>query len=249
MLITPIKTPIFHKGDSLINFLSGSLENKSLENTILAITSKIVSLNEEATIPPSSVISKIDLVKREADYFLEEQHPVHSHMITIKQGVLIPSAGIDESNSEDQEYILYPKDPMRSSENIWMALKEKFKLKHFGIIITDSHTTPLRTGVTGVGLAWCGFSVFRSYIGSEDLFGRKFKFTYVNILDSLAVSAVFVMGEGNESQPIALIENIPQIEFMECAPFEEEIKRVKMPIEEDLYSPILKNCIWKTLKQ
>ncbi len=40
----------------------------------------------------------------------------------------------------------------------------------------------------------------------------------VNILDALAVPAVFCMGEGNEQTPFSIISDEPKIEFQEDPP-------------------------------
>lgn len=244
MQVVPIVTSIFRKKDSIKKFIIENISGKDLEGSILAITTKIVSLSENRLVRKCDVSSKDILVKQEADFFLED-FSSSDYIITIKNGVLLPSAGIDESNSEEGSYILYPEDPMFSAEVIFFQIKKHFNLKKFGVIIVDSHTTPLRTGVSGVAISWCGFRPIYSYIGREDLFGRKLKCTKVNILDSIAASAVFVMGEGKESQPFALIKDIPRIEFVDFPPTKEDISMVNIPLEMDIYYPFLNNCKWR----
>jgi len=51
---------------------------------------------------------------------------------------------IDESNSETDQYILYPENPFVSAENLWQGLRKHWGVEKFGVILTDSHTTPLR---------------------------------------------------------------------------------------------------------
>lgn len=199
--IKPIQTKIFKLGDSVDEFLlSHSIIPR--ENDIVCVTSKIISLSENQIVYKNK-ISKKELVQQEADHYLAESP--YDISLTIKHGLMIPSAGIDESNAEGEFYILYPKKPFESAKYIWVFLKQKFKIKNLGIIITDSHTQPLRRGVTGVALSYWGFQGIKSYIGKPDLFGRELKFTAVHCADALAASAVFAMGESNESKPIALI--------------------------------------------
>ena len=64
-------------------------------------------------------------------------------MLTMKNNILIPTAGIDESNGKGY-YILWPKDPYQSAKKIYNFIKQEFKLNNFGIIISDSHCVPLR---------------------------------------------------------------------------------------------------------
>ena len=111
-------------------------------------------------------------------------------------------------------------------------MKKYFGLKKIGIIITDSRTAPLRAGVTGVALGYAGFGGIKDYRGKPDIFGRKFHFSRVNIADSLATSAIFVMGEGNEQCPLAVIEKAP-VNFCEKILQKELI----IDIEEDMYRP------------
>ncbi|MBI2593967.1 hypothetical protein HYW44_04990 [Candidatus Daviesbacteria bacterium] len=83
------------------------------------------------------------------------------------------------------------------------------------------------------------------YIGKPDLFGRFFEFEKLNIADSLACSAVMEMGEGNEQTPLATIQDLKNIEFQARNPTGEELESIKISMEDDLYSPILKNIPWQ----
>jgi len=170
------------------------------EKGVVAITSKIISLCQGRVVPKNSVRSKYTLVKTEADAYLREDQSLYNAHLTIKNNILIPSAGIDESNG-DGMYILYPHDIQQAAKLIWQHLCEKHQVTHLGIIITDSHTTPLRKGVTGITLGWCGFEPLYSYVGKPDIFNYPLQVTQINILDALATSAVFVMGEGSEQTP------------------------------------------------
>ena len=91
---------------------------------------------------------------------------------------------------------------------------------------------PLRSGITGVALGYAGFQGIRDYRGKPDIFGRKFKFSRTNVADSLATAAVLVMGEGNERQPLAIIEKSP-VEF--CDKIRQ--KELSIDIREDMYAP------------
>jgi putative folate metabolism gamma-glutamate ligase len=243
MNIKGIQTKIFEKNNSLFEFLKENLENLELENSIVAITSKIISIAENRTIKKNS-IDKKELIKKEADFFLEKESYKEGHTITIKNNILIPSAGIDESNSKDGDYILYPKDPMNSAFEIWSFLKNFFKVKNLGIIITDSHTTPLRSGVIGIGIAWCGFQAVYSYIGKPDIFSIQLKCTKLNVLDALSVCAVFEMGEADEKIPIVQIKDFSKVLFSNSKPTENEISELNISIENDIYGDILKSCNW-----
>ncbi|MCH7492795.1 coenzyme F420-0:L-glutamate ligase, partial [Patescibacteria group bacterium] len=85
------------------------------------------------------------------------------------------------------------------------------------------------------------------YRGTKDLFGREFKVSAANIVDSLAVSSVLVMGEGTERTPLALITDIPFVRFT-TRPYNPQNKSdaLEIPWQEDLYGPLLKAIKWKS---
>lgn len=246
MQIILIKTHKISLGEQLESIFSRYLP-RIKEQNIVVITSKIVSLCEKAVMPKNNK-DKYQLICEEADAMIENQQSADKEMtITIKNGILIPSAGIDESNA-DNLYILYPRNPFQTAHRIWSFLRKEYHIKELGVLITDSHTTPLRRGVTGIALAWCGFQPLHSYVGKPDLFEKPLRFTHTNIVDGLAAAAVLCMGEGNEQTPIALIDNAPKIVFCDTPPSTEELRHFQIPLDEDLYAPLLKSVQWRFKK-
>lgn len=233
--ITPVKTSLFRSGDSLEDFLWEKVGAHLREGVIIAITSKLFSVAEKCTVPTSE-ISKRALIEREADRFLCET--AHGVCLTIKEGLVIPSAGIDESNSESGDYLLYPKKPYDSARRLYEFFQKKSGIKNFGILMTDSHTTPLRKGVLGIALAHWGFHAIKNLVGEPDLFGRKMKMTSVNVIDALSVAAVYTMGEASERMPVAVIEGAA-VEFTSTSSADE----IKIDLDQDLYGPLLKGQI------
>jgi len=239
-----LETRVFKKGESLKDFVIEHLRHHEIipaEKSILCVTSKIVSLAENRLVPQGT-IQKIDLVKQESDLFLGEIG--YGCSLTIKDGLMIPSAGIDESNSETGEYILFPKDSFASAHRLCTDLKIHFRLRDFGVIFTDSHTTPLRQGVTGVGLSYAGFRAVKNKVGDQDLFGRSLKMTQMNLLDGLSAMAVMLMGESNESRPLAWIEG-SEVEFCETA----NPKEIQIPWKNDLYYPLIEGLLNRSEKE
>lgn len=235
MKIEAIKTDRVEQPQDLNNFISPFLPQLE-EKSIVVVTSKIVSLCEGRTISKNSV-KKQDLIAQEAEKIIPNEAAHDTNIVlTYTQGLLIPSAGIDESNGNDT-FILYPQDPFNSAFKLWQFLRKKHQLTHLGVIISDSHTTPLRKGVTGIALAWWGFNPTKSYVGSPDLFGHPLRVTHVNVADALAIAAVFTMGEGNECTPISIIQDVPHVTFNTQAHNRSEIA---IDPNEDLYRPLLK---------
>lgn len=248
MHIQGIKTHKITQSDTDILFvLDRYLENVKIpEKSVLAITSKIVSITEGAV--ASLEANKDDLIVQEAQYFLPRDSNKYDVSFTITHNMLVPTAGIDESNANGN-YILWPKDPQASANRIREHITTRGKLQEFGVIITDSRTVPLRWGVTATTIAYSGFVPLKDYIGTPDLFGRKFAFEKLNIADSLAAAAGAVMGEGAEQTPLALISEIPHIQFVSHNPREEELKSLIIAKEDDLYAPFLTAASWQKGKK
>ena len=243
MIVKAIKTrPLLPPKDDLFSVIQESLFEIK-ERSIIVVTSKVVSIGEGLCIKADNAkIEKDSLIKDEADMYIERDNNLpESVMLTIKDNILIPTSGIDESNANGY-YILWPKEPFESAKKIYNFIKKEYKLKKFGVIISDSHTTPLRTGIIGIGLSYYGFNPLRDYRGKKDIFGRKLKMSQTNIIDSLAAAAVYEMGEGAEQTPIAIIEDIGEIEFIE-KDFSKN-NPLRISIDEDIYSPFLKSAKW-----
>jgi putative folate metabolism gamma-glutamate ligase len=238
MIVTPIKTKIISVQDEIEVILDEYVDDLK-DGSILAITSKIISIIEGNI--RNHQESKDELIEEEADLYLKTRS---GFALTIKDNILIPSAGIDESNS-DGKYILWPKDSFASAWKIRNYLADKFKIKNIGVIITDSKTAPLRYGTTGVAIGYCGFQALKDYRGKDDIFGRKMEVTQANYIDALAGASVLVMGEGDEMAPMALIEDLPFIKFDSNSPTEEERENLKILIDEDIYGPLLASVPWK----
>ena len=162
---------------------------------ILVITSKILGIHQGRSIKINPSVSKTKLVKQEADYYKVSRIKQQKFMLTIRNHVLALSAGIDESNSNGY-YVLLPNNLNKLLKEIWQHLRQKYKIKNLGVIATDSHTLPMRRGTMGVAIGFYGLEPQKDYRGKKDIFGRKFVFTQTNVVDALAVGAVYVMGEG-----------------------------------------------------
>ncbi len=230
-----ISTRTFKLGEDLASFIAEHLPQGILRGRqILCVTSKIVSLSEKAIVERKDVASKMELVKAGSDHVLAGSS--YGTALTIKHNILIPAAGIDESNAAGDYYILLPKDPYASAQALYQKLKDHYGLTEFGLVFTDSHTHPLRKGVTGIGLAHAGFRASKSMIGQKDLYGRPLAMTQINVLDSVSVAAVYVMGEASESCPLSLVD-ADGVEFCEKS----DASEIRVPVQDDLYLPLLKH--------
>jgi len=244
MIVTPIKTDPIVLGALLFPVLDQFLP--PLHNgDIVAITSKIISICEGRIQAITTEEEKQRVIREESERYIDtELTRRYGFQLTIAHNILIPNAGVDESNGNGQ-LILWPKDAMRTAQEVWEYLRKKFSLTRLGVIITDSHTTMLRKGTMGIGLSWCGFEALKNYIGTPDIFKRELRVTKSHVLDGLAASAVLVMGEGNEQTPMAVIQEAHNVVFQDHPPTREEIQDIHIPVELDLYAPLLLTVPWQ----
>ncbi|MFA5791700.1 MAG: coenzyme F420-0:L-glutamate ligase [Candidatus Paceibacterota bacterium] len=238
MQIKAIKTRIFSENEDLLKFILKYIK-KIHENSVLVITSKIVALSEGRTVEYKNarekISEKIKLIKRESTFAIKTKLT----WLTIKDGMVMANAGIDESNAKGK-LILLPKDSFKSADFLRKELKKIFKIKKLGILITDSRIFPLRAGIVGVSLGYSGFKGIKNYIGKKDIFGRVLEMSRTDVADSLATSSVLCMGEGREQQPLALITNAP-VEFVDKI----NKKELLIDIKNDLYLPLFGSILKK----
>ena len=245
MIITPLKTKkLLPPKDDLFAIMRKAIK-RIPERSILGITSKVVSIHEGRCIPIENVPDKDKLIMAEADYYLPRDKKTPWVLHTIKHNLLIPTAGIDESNANGF-YILWPKDPMQSAREIYKWARKTYGVKNCGVVITDSRSGLLHRGVMGICLAYAGFAPLNDYRGEKDLFGRDFHVSQTNIADGIATAAVLAMGEGAEQMPMALITDIPFVTFQQ-KPYtsRKPFSSFEIPMKEDMYAPFFTHMKWR----
>jgi dihydrofolate synthase / folylpolyglutamate synthase len=243
MRLTPLRTHRITPSDRDLFAILERHVPRLAERSVLAITSKIVAL-VEGRVVPAGAANKRELVLKEAERYVAAEHNKYDVFLTLKRGMLIATAGIDESNA-DGSFILWPADAQSTANQLRAYLARRFALAEVGVIITDSRTSPLRPGVTGIALAHSGFAALKDYVGKQDLFGRPLRMTKVNVLDALATAAVLVMGEGSEQTPLAVAEELGFVEFQGRDPTPAELAELVIAPEDDLYAPLLTSAPWE----
>ncbi len=229
MKIKVFKTRIFEEKQPLIPFVEKYILSVK-ENIIIVITSKIVALSEGRTVEIKNEKTREETIRKESSFMIKTPHT----WLTIKDGALVASAGVDESNANGK-LILLPKDSFKSAKMIRGKLRKHYKVKNLGVIITDSRLLPLRSGVVGIALGYAGFKGVRDYRGERDIFGRILKVSRTDVADSLATASVLCMGEGSETQPLAFIVDAPVV-------FSERTNRKELFVDpkDDMYAPFFK---------
>ena len=209
MKFIPIKTRILQPPqDDLFLVFDESLSEVS-EGDIVVVSSKVVSIHEGHCVPVSGNDKKA-LIAQEAQFSIPRTY--WPSPLTVAHNAFIGTAGIDESNANGH-YVLLPRDPFVSAHNIYSYITKRFGVKNIGVVITDSHSSPLRRGAMGVAIGWWGFAPTINHVGKPDLFGREFRIEVSNIADAIAAGAGLVMGETDECQPVVIATEVPGITF------------------------------------
>jgi F420-0:gamma-glutamyl ligase len=122
---------------------------------------------------------------------------VYGFLLTVKNGIITPNAGVDLKNSPPGTATLWPINPDRSARQLRQYLEHRFKTS-IGVEIVDSHVTALRLGTVGLAIGVSGFLPVQDRRGIRDLFGRSIRVTQANHADDMAAAAHFLMGESTE---------------------------------------------------
>jgi dihydrofolate synthase / folylpolyglutamate synthase len=206
MVIQGLKSKIITSGDDLISVVRASLKNRRpKEGDILVITSKVVAVTQ----------GRVKKIRNQADFdrlvAVEADRVIGKDIVTLtlNKGIFIPWAGIDRSNIPEGQVVLWPEEPFEVAHDLCRNLKKIYRLKKLGIIISDSHCTPLRAGIVGIAIGYAGFKGVNDLRGKKDLYGNILKVTRQNMADLLSSAAHLAMGEAAESTPFCVISGAP----------------------------------------
>ncbi|MCK6579052.1 MAG: coenzyme F420-0:L-glutamate ligase [Anaerolineae bacterium] len=216
----PLEAPVQQDAFDLIQTLLDALRDadETLQHgDILAISSKyaaiaegrIVRLADIAISPQAAAIAEryqmipaiVELVLSQADHVFGG---IPGFLLTYKDGILSPNAGIDRSNIPPGNAVLFPANPYATAAAIRAALHDRLTVS-VGVILTDSWLMPGRIGSTGVALATAGFAPVSDERGMTDLFGNKMQVTRRSITDQICAAAQLVMGERDEATPFVIV--------------------------------------------
>jgi coenzyme F420-0:L-glutamate ligase len=146
----------------------------------------------------------VEVVLRESDSIVGG---IPGFLLCMKQGTLLPNAGVDASNAPPGCVTPLPKDPDRSARIIQQEIGRRCGAR-IGVIIADSRTHAMRSGCSGVAIGCAGIPSVIDDRGRSDLFGRKLEVTKRAVADNIASSAELVMGEADECIPAAIVRGL-----------------------------------------
>ncbi|GAB4527314.1 MAG: coenzyme F420-0:L-glutamate ligase [Anaerolineae bacterium] len=230
LTVIPVQAPVRERAFDLITTLLNAITaaDETLQTgDVLAVSSKYAAISQGRVVDLDAVeVSAVaadlaaryvmnphltELVVREADHIFggivhEFKGAEVGFLLTHKDGIISPNAGLDRSNIPSGKVVLFPADPYQMVADLHRELQTRTGVR-IGVVLTDSWLMPGRLGTTGVALATAGFNPIKDERGKLDLFGNPMQVTQRGIADSITVCAQMVMGETDEATPIAIVRN------------------------------------------
>ena len=244
LTLTPVDVRPKSSRFDIVSLIEEKLGVGLRDGDILVISSKFVAVSEGRVVKLRSVRASrrakqlaagnrmdeklCELVLRESDEVLGG---IPGFMLTNKDGLLTPNAGIDKSNVKHGSVVLYPRRPELSAWRIREALRFSRGVS-IGVVICDSRLSPTRRGTTGVAVASSGIEAVLDMRGRKDLFGNVLKVTSQSVADDLSSAAEILMGESDEATPIVLVRGLNRRLLRNA---EYGGRRFSIPMDEDVY--------------
>jgi len=220
LTIRPVRVHAKSSKFDLVGLIEERVGARLKDGDVLVVSSKFVAVSEGrvvrlGAVRPSERARELaakhrmdprlcELVLRESD---EVIGGIPGFLLTSKDGLLTPNAGIDKSNVRHGTVVLYPRRPEVSARRIREAIRFSRGVS-VAVIICDSRLSPTRRGTTGVAVAASGMEAVLDMRGREDLFGNVLKVTAQGVADDLSSAAEVLMGESDESTPIVLVRGL-----------------------------------------
>jgi len=246
-MVFPVQAPVmqnrFDLHSVIIEAIAAS-ENTLQDGDVLAVSSKYAAISEGRIVHLDGVVvsekaaeiaARYNMHPQMAQLVLQEADHIFGgiplgFLLTHKDGIISPNAGLDRSNIPSGNVVLFPAEPYQTAADIRSAIYARLGIK-IGVILTDSWLMPGRWGTTGVALATAGFHPVQDERGKLDLFGNPMQVTQRGIADQICSCAQMVMGERDEATPLAIVRNTG-VEMTD-API--TVEDVSIPWDLDIY--------------
>lgn len=215
------------------------------DGLIVAIAHKAVSKAEGAmvdlrTVEPSPRARELGAEHHKDPRAVQVVLDQSSEIVRAASGVLIcrtlhgfvcANAGVDASNSADENTVItLPRDPDSSARAIRARLRELTGAR-VGVLISDSFGRAWRHGQCDVAIGVAGVSPLEDWRGRADSQGRELRATWLATADAIAALADLARAKDSR-EPVVLIDGLARFVTDEDGPGARALLR---PIEDDLF--------------
>lgn len=182
------------------------------ETAIATVEGNVIPLDEVTPSAEAEALGhRYALDPRVAQVVLEESDRVvggiDGFLLCLKNGTLLPNAGVDGSNAPLGHVTPLPRNPDDSAMQLRADLETRAGVR-LGVVIADSRTHAMRLGCSGVAIGCAGIRAVIDERGRTDLFGRVLQVTKRAVADNIVSAAELVMGEADEAVPAALVRGL-----------------------------------------
>ncbi|WP_214083995.1 coenzyme F420-0:L-glutamate ligase [Methanoculleus sp.] len=219
-----LATPLVRPGDDMAAHLLSAAERSECRGfeggDVVVVAESAVATAEGRVVRLADVEPSAKALRLAEEYHMDPRHVeavlresdrvvggIPGFLLCMKNGTLLPNAGIDASNAPTGSVVLLPLDPEASAQQIRTAIRERSGAD-VGVIVADSRTHAMRLGCCGVAIGCSGIPSVIDERGKKDLFGRELEVTKRAVADCIASAAELVMGEADECVPAAVVRGI-----------------------------------------
>jgi F420-0:gamma-glutamyl ligase len=218
-----LSTGIIHPGDPFVDRIIESAKAAAggfrdgdvlvlAETAVATAEGHVIRLDTVTPSPRAEELAKkhhmdprtVEVVLAESDDIVGG---IPGFLLCMKQGTLLPNAGVDASNAPPGCIVPLPKDPDASAKRIRREIEKRCSVS-VGVLVIDSRTHAMRLGCSGVAIGCSGIDSVIDDRGRSDLFGRKLEVTKRAVADNIASAAELVMGEADECTPAVIVRGL-----------------------------------------
>ncbi len=192
---------------------------------VLVVAHKILSKAENRRVSLSDVMpgpeaialgNKTGKDPRLAEMILRESQEIVKVERSIiiarhRHGFVCANAGVDQSNvgrgEEEEKIVLLPTNPDKSALELQQGIEDLTGICP-AVIVADTQGRAFRNGAIGIAIGSAGIATAKSWIGLEDMDGRRMISAVEAVGDEIAGAATLLMGQGAEGQPVVIVRGV-----------------------------------------
>ncbi|WP_366518470.1 coenzyme F420-0:L-glutamate ligase [Methanocalculus alkaliphilus] len=217
------RTGLITPGDDIVDRIIQSAPEGIRDGDIITIAESALATAEGRVIRLADVTPSPEALRygeryqmdpRVAEVVISESDEIvggiPGYLLCIRNGTLLPNAGVDGSNAPDGTIIPLPANADVSARRIRQEIRDRTG-REVAVLIIDSRTHAMRLGVSGVTIGCSGMEAVTDCRGKNDLFGRTLEVTRRAVGDCIASAAELLMGEADECIPVVIIRGLEEL--------------------------------------
>jgi len=229
-ILAVLGLPEVRPGDDLAALLTAAAPWLA-DGDVVVVTSKVVSKAEGRLLsapadPAGREAARLAAVDSESARVVAIRG--RTRIVQTRHGLVLASAGVDESNVRRDEIALLPVDPDASARRLRDGLLITLGVD-VAVIVSDTMGRPWRAGQVDAAIGVAGLTALADYRGLTDSYGNELAVTEVAVADEVAGAAELVKGK-LDGVPIAVVRGLVPVDDSAGA------RVLLRPAEEDLFS-------------